>query len=114
MMSISIDYPPSGQSNIGLTLFENGYLATNILGTLKVFKIGNERITAFIDYVTANGDLYDSMGGDSETPFETTIASTAIASGNDPVETASEQTSQSISPVTESTTTPATTVPVSG
>ena len=114
MMSISIDYPPSGQSNIGLTLFENGYLATNILGTLKVFKFGNERITAFIDYVTANGVLYDSMGGDSGTPFETTIASTAIASGDDPLETVTEHTSEAYSPVTESTTTPATTVSVSG
>ena len=71
VLSISIDYAPAGQSNIGIVLFDNGYLTTNILWSLQSFYIGEEAVTAFRDYVLAHGTLEKSIGLDS--PVETTI-----------------------------------------
>ena len=71
IMSISIDYAPAGQSNIGIVLFDNGYLCTNILGSLQSFYIGKESVMAFRDYVLENGTLNKSIG--LETPGETTV-----------------------------------------
>jgi len=71
IMSVSIDYAPAGQSNIGIVLFDNGYLCTNILGSLQSFYIGKESVMAFRDYVLENGTLNKSIG--LETPGETTV-----------------------------------------
>lgn len=71
VLSISIDYAPAGQSNIGIVLFDNGYLTTNILWSLQSFYIGEEAVMAFRDYVLAQGTLEKSIGLDS--PVATTI-----------------------------------------
>ena len=71
VLSISIDYAPAGQSNIGIVLFDNGYLTTNILWSLQSFYIGEEEVSAFRDYVLAQGTLEKSIGLDS--PAATTI-----------------------------------------
>ena len=71
VLSISIDYAPAGQSNIGIVLFDNGYLTTNILWSLQSFYIGEEAVMAFRDYVLAQGTLEKSVGLDS--PVATTV-----------------------------------------
>lgn len=71
VLSISIDYAPAGQSNIGIVLFDNGYLTTNILWSLHSFYIGEEAVMAFRDYVLENGTLEKRIGLDS--PVETTV-----------------------------------------
>jgi len=63
-VGISIDYPPSGQKNIGISLFENGYMTTNILGTMKTFNIGQEKVNQFVDYIKAEGTIYQTFGHD--------------------------------------------------
>lgn len=70
VLSISIDYAPAGQSKIGIVLFDNGYLTTNILWSLQSFYIGEEAVIAFRDFVLTNGTLENSIGRDS--PVETT------------------------------------------
>ena len=71
VLSIGIDYAPAGQSNIGIVLFDNGYLTTNILWSLQSFYIGKEEVAAFRDYVLAQGKLEKRIGLDA--PVETTI-----------------------------------------
>lgn len=71
VLSISIEYAPSGQSNVGIVLFDNGYLTTNILWSLQSFYIGEEAVMAFRDYVLEIGTLEKRIGLDS--PAETTV-----------------------------------------
>ena len=71
VMSISIDYAPAGQSKIGIVLFDNGYLTTNILWSLQSFYIGEEAVMAFRDFVLTKGTFEKRIGLDS--PVETTI-----------------------------------------
>ena len=50
VLSISIDYAPAGQSNIGIVLFDNGYLTTNILMAAAVIlhrRRGSHRFQGF-------------------------------------------------------------------
>ena len=70
VMSISIDYAPAGQRNIGIVLFDNGYLSTTILRSLQTFYIGEEAVTAFMDFVLTKGTFEKRIGLDS--PVETT------------------------------------------
>jgi hypothetical protein len=77
VLSISIDYAPAGQSKIGIVLFDNGYLTTNILWSLQSFYIGKEAVLAFTDYVLAKGKLEKSIG--LESPVETTSPATGEA-----------------------------------
>lgn len=59
IMSISLDIPILGYENIGLGITEDGYLATNILDTGKVFYIGEEKAQEFVDYVLQNCTGYE-------------------------------------------------------
>jgi hypothetical protein len=74
VLSISIDYAPASQSKIGIILYDNGYMTTNILWSLQSFYIGKEAVLAFTDYVLAKGTLETSIGRDS--PAATTIPAT--------------------------------------
>jgi hypothetical protein len=90
VMSISIDYAPAGQSNIGIVLFDNGYLTTNILWSLQSFYIGEEAVMAFRDYVLANGTFEKRIG--LEAPAETTVP--AEAEGEVTTQASAAQTTQ--------------------
>ncbi len=92
VMSISIDYPPAGQKNIGIVLFDNGYLTTNILWSLQSFYIGEDAVLAFKDYVLANGTLEKSIGLNS--PVVTTVSESKMTTGESPVQTTQGTTKQ--------------------
>ena len=92
VMSISIDYPPAGQSNIGIVLFDNGYLTTNILWSLQSFYIGEDAVTDFKDYVLTNGTLEKSIGLNS--PVATTVSESELTTGESPVQTTKGTTKQ--------------------
>lgn len=53
-MSASVNIPMLGYKNIGIWVTDDGYLATNILETRKVFFIGKEKADAFVNYVVEN------------------------------------------------------------
>lgn len=57
-IGISVDCLSTGQKNIGIQVYDNGYLITNIGASGKVFEIGAERAKAFIDYIRENGEIY--------------------------------------------------------
>ena len=93
VISISIDYPPAGQKNIGIVLFDNGYLTTNILWSLQSFYIGEEAVMAFRDYVLAKGSLEQRIGLDA--PVETTIPEEgAVTTRESPAQTTQGTTKQ--------------------
>lgn len=51
MMTISINLHVLGYDNIALSITEDGYLQTNLLGTGKMFYIGKGKTQAFADYI---------------------------------------------------------------
>ncbi len=51
-MGISVNVPVVGQRNVSLALTEDGHIITNILDTGKAFYIGQDKVQAFIAYVT--------------------------------------------------------------
>lgn len=53
-ISISSNIEVLGIENKSLVITENGYLGTNILGTLKLFYIGEDNTKAFMGYVENN------------------------------------------------------------
>lgn len=50
-MSVSVDIPLLGYSNISLSVTKEGYLTTNILDTGKSFYLGETKVNKFINYV---------------------------------------------------------------
>lgn len=66
LMSVSVDIPLLGYENIGLWVTEDGYLVTNILGSGKAFLIGEEKVNAFVGYVTENCQGYEIVYRDSQ------------------------------------------------
>lgn len=69
-IGIAVDCLSTGQENIGIQIFDDGYLITNIGGSGKVFEIGSECAEALIRYIRENGEVYDTavydMSGDYE------------------------------------------------
>lgn len=53
-MSVAVSVDILGINNVNLSVSENGYIQTNILGTRKLFYIGEERAQRFFDYVKEN------------------------------------------------------------
>lgn len=53
-ISMSISVPLLGYHNISISLFEEGYMRTNLLDTEKVFYIGADKVDAFLAYVEEN------------------------------------------------------------
>ena len=51
-IGISVHIPIVGQRNVSLALTEDGHIITNILDTGKAFYIGQDKVQAFIAYVT--------------------------------------------------------------
>ena len=51
ILSLSVDVPILGYRGVSLSFCENGYIMTNILGTGKMFYIGEARVRSFVDYV---------------------------------------------------------------
>lgn len=67
-MSIGVSVDILGIENVSLAVTENGYISTNILGTRKLFCIGEDKAQEFFDYVKAN------LEGVREEPPSTTAA----------------------------------------
>lgn len=59
LLSISISIPLLGYENISICLYEDGYLATNILDTGKIFYVGNENVLTFFNYVLDECEGYE-------------------------------------------------------
>lgn len=74
VMSISVNLPVLGYTNISVSITEDGYLATNILATGKAFYIGEEAVAEFVEYVQNNyeGITYSAGIDSSENQEETT------------------------------------------
>ncbi|GEM_PF-1691088 len=77
-IGIAVDCLSTGQGNVGIQIYDNGYLVTNIGASGKVFEIGAERAKAFIDYIRENGEIYtttvyesDVIPNDSNKPATT-------------------------------------------
>lgn len=71
LLSISVDVPLLGYQNISITLYEDGYLTTNILDTGKKFYIGVENAQSFFDYVISECEGYEIIfeyGTEQDTP----------------------------------------------
>ena len=66
-IGIAVDCLSTGQENVGIQIYDNGYLVTNIGASGKIFEIGTERAKAFIDYIRENGEIYAATIYD---PFE--------------------------------------------
>ena len=60
IMGISISYPLFGIQNVSLSVCEDGYIKSNLLGTGKLFYIGEEKTEAFMDYVWNNCTVYET------------------------------------------------------
>ncbi len=73
VMGISISSDVLGFSNISLAVNEDGYLQTNIFATGKSFYIGKDKVQAFVDYVSKNGEI----------TAENTIVNEPIVSGGE-------------------------------
>ena len=58
LLEMGIDFPLFGIHRIVLTVCEDGYVTTNLLGTGKAFHIGEDHTQAFLDYVLAECDGY--------------------------------------------------------
>ncbi|MCD8119628.1 MAG: hypothetical protein LUE29_09145 [Lachnospiraceae bacterium] len=54
VMSIRIDMPILGCTNLAITVTEDGYLKTNLLATGKAFYIGEEAVEQFVEHVMNN------------------------------------------------------------
>lgn len=63
-VSIAVDCLSTGQENVGIQIYDSGYLVTNIGATLKVFEIGNARAAAMIDYIRTSGEAYEVIISD--------------------------------------------------
>jgi len=59
LLSISIDVPLLGYKNISISIYEDGYLTTNILDTGKKFYIGEENAKSFFHYVIDECEGYE-------------------------------------------------------
>lgn len=55
LMDVSIDIKITGEKNAALSVNEDGYLQTNILGTGKSFYIGKKNVNEFVKYVKKHG-----------------------------------------------------------
>ena len=58
-ITIDVDNSVLGNNYEGISLTDNGYLLTNILGSQKAFYIGKEKIDRFLDYIIENYDGYE-------------------------------------------------------
>lgn len=61
IMGISVDIPLLGYKNISVSVSEDGYLTTNILGTGKTFYIGKEKVESFVNYIIENYNGYKTV-----------------------------------------------------
>ena len=61
VMSVQLNVPLLGYTNIALWVTEDGWLATNLLDTGKAFYIGEEQTAAIITYVEQNGTRHTTV-----------------------------------------------------
>ena len=84
VMTVSVSLPLLGVQNVSLAVTADGYLTTNLLGTLKAFYIGTEAVNAFTAYVMANCDgheiVYVSPEADTPVPEGGTAETTTVYS----------------------------------
>lgn len=67
ILSLSVDIPVLGYRGVSLSFRENGFLMTNILGTGKMFCIGEERVRSFVEYVRKECTGYQVVMTNAET-----------------------------------------------
>ena len=91
-MSMSVNVDILGIHNVSLSVSENGYIQTNILGTRKLFYIGEDKAEEFFNYVKTNFETVRE-----ETLVATTTAVTSSVP-EDIVVTAVTQTSPAYNP----------------
>ena len=84
LISVSINIELLGYENISLTVTEDGYLTTNILGTGKAFFIGKEKAEEFYGYVRENCEGTEKITYivNSSEPSGTGASSSAYDPGN--------------------------------
>lgn len=84
LISVSINIELLGYENISLTVTEDGYLTTNILGTGKAFFIGKEKAEEFYGYVRENCEGTEKITYivNSSEPSGTGASSSAYDQGN--------------------------------
>ncbi len=59
-LRLAVSLPILGEENLGMTLWNNGYLETNLMSrTQKLFYIGEEAVEAFKDYVVNECEGYE-------------------------------------------------------
>ncbi len=87
-IGISVHVPVVGQRNVSLALTEDGHIITNILDTGKAFYVGQDKVQAFIAYVTEHCALK------WEHVYERTLATTAGDGGDADGETVTATTSK--------------------
>ncbi len=97
VMGISISSDVLGFSNISLAVNEDGYLQTNIFATGKSFYIGKDKVQAFVDYVSKNGEI----------TAENTIVNEPIVSGGEGMSTPGYNPDEAVTTYGEGVNTPA-------
>ena len=90
-MSLSVSVDILGIKNVSLAVSENGYVKTNIMGSAKLFYIGEDKTTAFMDYVKENFETVRELSA-------TTTAAEPYEPGEDIVVTAVTETSKAYIP----------------
>lgn len=84
-MSVSVNVDILGIKNVSLGVTENGYLTTNILGTRKLFYIGEDKVKEFFEYVKTNFETVreeypsDNTVNEQESPH-LAVTTTAVTS----------------------------------
>ncbi len=69
LLDFSIDIPLLGYRNISISLWDNGYLETNILDTGKRFFIGEEALQKLLDYILNDCEGYEIIDFSGEEYF---------------------------------------------
>ena len=59
-VDVSVSVPRIGAENLALSLTEDGYLVTNVLGSAAVFYLGAEKTRAFEEYLSSHVDYTDT------------------------------------------------------
>ena len=77
-VTLSIGLAELGQNNKAMYVYENGYVATNLIGRVYVFNVGKENVAAFLknSYNVTFDDLAKVNSGTPSTASDTTTAGT--------------------------------------
>ena len=81
-LAFRVDVPLLGITNLGVPLSEDGYIRIHLMGAEKIFRIGEDKVNAFMAYVEENcrlqkDDELIALPGDTTHPNGTTMTSPA-------------------------------------